>query len=171
MAQQTPQQGSGFGTAGGAQQLGQQGQRVEPQAGQQLGLTLEDALSGEMRLTLHDFVQTANVCEWCADQCIDEGAQMADCIRLCRDVADLATQNVRFLTRDSVFGTDLAEIFAYAAEECARECSQHSHEHCQECASVLRRAVNSTREMLDSLGHRPQGRGQGQSQMEQTQRY
>lgn len=121
------------------------------------GRTLEAALTSEMRITLHDFVQAATVCEWCADQCLDEGAEMAECVRLCRDVADLAMQNVRFLSRDSMFGPDVAETFAYAADECARECSQHPQAHCQECATVLRRAVNSTWEMLDSLGHHPRG--------------
>lgn len=167
MSQQTPYQGSGFGMSGGQQQRGQGEPSVEQQSGRQMGLTLEDALTGEMRLTLHDFVQAANVCEWCADQCIDEGAQMATCIRLCRDVSDLALQNMKFMTRDSVFGPDLAETFAFAAEECARECSQHPHEHCQECARVLQRAAKSTQDMLESLGHRSQGQGE----LRQSQQY
>jgi len=123
---------------------------------------LRDALPGEMRLTLHDFVQAATVCEWCGDECLEEGPEMAECVRLCRDVADLAIQNVRFMTRGSVFGPDVAETFAYAAEECARECARHPHDHCQECASVLDRAVDSTWDMLDSLQHRPQGTQQQQ---------
>ncbi len=35
-------------------------------------------------------------CEWCAEKCPDEGVDMSRCIRLCRDVADLASDNVRF---------------------------------------------------------------------------
>lgn len=115
-------------------------------------LPLENALTGDMRLTLHDFVQTAIACEWCATQCIGKGEQMAECIRLCRDVADLALLNVQFIARDSTFGPDIAETFAFAAEECAVECSQYPHRHCQECASTLMRAVDSTWEMLENLG-------------------
>lgn len=172
--QQQFQQRPGFERTGTSQRIGQQGQGGMSQSGQrgggigqqmagggqggqQMGIELEDALSGEMRLTLHDFVQSALVCEWCADQCLDEGPHMAECVRLCRDVADLALQNVRFIARDSVYGPDIAETFVYAAEECAQECANHPHEHCQECASTLRRAAQSTRELLGSIGRQPQG--------------
>lgn len=117
----------------------------------QLGLTLDEALSGEMRLALHDFVQAAITCEWCANQCLDEGVQMAECVRLCRDVADLAHLNVRFIARDSILGPALAESFVSAAEQCAQECARHPHAHCRECASVLTRAATSTRQLLDSI--------------------
>lgn len=76
---------------------------------------------------------------------------MAECIRLCRDVADLAVQNVRFIARDSIIGPAAAEAFISAAEECAAECARHPHAHCQECAGVLRRAAGSTRGLLDGL--------------------
>jgi hypothetical protein len=113
--------------------------------------TLEEAIPGEMLMALHDFVESAKACEWCADRCIDEGPQMAECIRLCRDVADLATLNIQLLSRDSVFGPEAAELFVSAAEACARECAQHRHTHCRECAEVLDRAVQSTRSMLASF--------------------
>lgn len=170
MAYQQFQQRPGIERTASAQRgsqgmsMSRTGQQAGETTGQQMGLTLEDALSGEMRLALHDFVQSAMVCEWCADQCLDEGPQMAECVRLCRDVADLAMQNVRFIARDSVYGPDVAETFAYAAEECARECSNHPHEHCQECATTLRRAADSTWKLLDSIGHRPEGQGQRQMQ-------
>jgi hypothetical protein len=155
---------------GGTMQQGQPGTMQQGggtmQQGGRIGQTLEDAISSEMRITLQDFVEAANACEWCADQCLDEGPQMAECVRLCRDVADLAVQNVQFIARDSIFGPETAEIFATAAEECARECAQHSHEHCQECASVLQRASKSTFQMLDSFG-----RGQGGSQSQQPQQF
>ncbi len=116
------------------------------------GLTLDDALTGQMRVALHDAIKSARVCEWCADQCIDEGPGMERCIRLCRDVADLARLNAAFVTRDSVFGPDVARTFAEAAEECALECQQHPHEHCQECARVLRRAARTSRELISTVG-------------------
>ena len=154
------QAGGQPGSQQGFQPGGQQGTQPSGQQGVQAGgatasrpseRSLDDALTGEMRLALHDFVQAATVCEWCADRCATEGPQMAECIRLCRDVADLATLNAQFVARDSPFGPDLAETFADAADECARECAQHGHDHCQECASVLRRAVDSTWRMLESI--------------------
>lgn len=134
----------------GTQPTGQPGHVGQP-TGAGLNLTLEEGISDEMRVALHDFVQSANVCEWCAERCIDEGPEMAECVRLCRDVADLATLNVKFLARDSVFGPQVAEAFVTAAEACAQECAQHRHKHCQECAEVLPRAARSVRKMLASF--------------------
>ena len=148
-----PQQWTG-GQQTGSQQYGTGGQQgTGQQVGQQIGLTLDDVLTGEMRLALEDFVETAQVCEWCADQCIAEAdPMMIECIRLCRDVADLARLNLALLARDSIFGPDAAETFAMAAEACADECAQHKHAHCQECARICRQAAESTWEMLATLG-------------------
>lgn len=145
----SPQQGQGAGVQ--SQRIGEQaGTGVTPPHGGR-NLTLEEGISDEMRVTLHDFIQSANACEWCAAQCLDEGPQMAECVRLCRDVADLARMNTQLLTRDSAFGPEVAEVFAAAAEACADECAQHSHKHCQECAEVLTRAARSTRKMISSF--------------------
>lgn len=160
--QQQPPQGYGqqyptaqqMGAMAGQQQtIGQAGPSAGPQQRSGGGnLKLEEAINDEMRVALHDFVQSATAAAWCADQCIDEGPHMAECIRLCRDVADLATLNIQLLSRDSVFGPEAAEIFALAAEACAQECAQHEQRHCQDCAEELNRAARSTRKMLGSLG-------------------
>jgi hypothetical protein len=131
-------------------------------------IQFEDTLDNGMRVALHDFVQATTICEWCADECLGD-PQMERCARLCRDVADLAALNVQFMARDSVFGLDLAETFAHAAEECRQECAQHPHDHCQECASVLGRAVASTWEMLDSVHGTAGGPSQTQTQMQTAQ--
>lgn len=118
----------------------------------------ESALTDDMRLALHDVTQAANVCEWCADRCIDHGVEMAECVRLCRDTATLASVNARFLARDSPFGLDIAEAFATAAAECADECARHDNPHCQECARVLDRAVDTTWRLVDSIERSQPGR-------------
>ena len=144
MSQQQPERGQ-------TPQTGQQppiGQPPSPAAGG----TLEGSITDQMRVVLHDFTEAAKVTEWCAERCIDEGPEMAECVRLCRDVADIARLNVELLTRDSLFGPELAEVFVMAADECARECAKHPHQHCQECAEVLPRAARATRAMLSSLG-------------------
>ena len=129
-------------------------QPMQPQQGTaQQPWQFEDTLTRDMRVALHDFVETATVCNWCANECLGVNEE---CARICRDVADLAALNAQFLARDSVFGVDVAETFAYAAEECEEVCSQFSEPHCQECASVLRRAIDSTWAMLDSFQHVPQ---------------
>jgi len=156
------------GIDGGGQQptiVGQQGIQTSQWSQQQpsshhvggMDLKLDQALTDEMRVALHDFVQSANVCEWCAERCADHGPEMSECLRLCRDVADLASLNVKLLTRDSVFGPEAAEVFITAADACARECATHQHSHCQECSEVLFRAVESVQKMLASFQEQQMG--------------
>lgn len=143
----------------GMQSQGMQSQGVQPGGGgMQMatqrgpGLTVDEGLTEPTRVALHDVIKAHRVCEWCADQCLDEGPEMARCVRLCRDVADLSDVTAEFLIRKSIFAPDVAQTFAEAAEECARECSQHSHEHCQECARVLPRAAETVRELAAAMG-------------------
>jgi len=147
------------GIKGGMQAGG--GQTTTQPMGRQQELRLDEALTNEMRVALHDLVQAANVTEWCAEQCIDAGPQMNECLRLCRDVADLAAMNVSFMTRDSAFGPDLIDVFIEAADACARECAQHAHGHCQECAEALSKAIQSSKQMLARF------QGGGQQPMQQ----
>lgn len=153
----------------GFEQPMQQGQPMQSQQGQPMQsqqsqpMQFEYTLTRDMRVALHDFVEASTVCNWCADECLGD---MEECARVCRDVADLAALNAQFLARDSVFGADLAETFAYAAEECVDVCSQFSEPHCRECVSALRRAIDSTWAMLESLQHIPQ---QGQQSIPQGQ--
>ena len=125
---------------------------------QQSGLRFEDTLNGKMRVALHDFVQVATIANWCADECLGDPS-MTECARVCRDVADLASLNVEFISRGSSFGLDAAETFALAAEQAERVCSQYPHEHCQECASAMRRAIDSTWDLVESF-QQPQRSGE-----------
>nr|WP_233341106.1 four-helix bundle copper-binding protein [Haloprofundus sp. MHR1] len=92
--------------------------------------------------------EATEVCEWCADECAGEGEEMARCLRLCRDVADIASLHARFMARDSNYSTELAEVNAGVAEECAEECDRHDAEHCQVCADVLRECAESCRNLI-----------------------
>jgi hypothetical protein len=162
------QQGMGGQQTGGMQQMGgTSGQQMGGQqmGGQQMGgmggqqiheMRLQDAITPEMRTALEAFADAEDACEWCAEACVASGnPAMAECIRLCRDVADLAGINQKFLARDSIFGQEAAAVFQRAARECAQECAQHSDAHCQECAQVLERAAQSTEAMLRSLAGQP----------------
>lgn len=106
-----------------------------------------DHLSDEQRDCIELCNQAAEVCEWCADECLgDEG--MENCARLCRDVADLTSLHARFMARNSNYSVQLAEACAGACEECAAECARHEADHCQVCADVLRRCAESCRNMM-----------------------
>ena len=112
-----------------------------------MALEFIDHLDEKMQTCIDNCLEAAQVCEWCADACADEGDGMARCIRLCRDVADLATLHARFMARNSAYHRELASICADAAQACAEECARHDHDHCQRCAEVLPDCVESCREM------------------------
>ncbi|ADJ13611.1 four-helix bundle copper-binding protein [Halalkalicoccus jeotgali] len=112
-----------------------------------MALTEIDHLDDEMAECMDNCLEATQACEWCADACAEEGEGMAECIRLCRDVADIATLHARFMARDSGYHADLAAVCADACEECAEECESHDHEHCQVCAAVLRECAETCRGM------------------------
>lgn len=109
-----------------------------------------DHLGDEERECLENCLEAAQACEWCADECAGHGEDMAECLRLCRDVADITTLHARFMARDSNYSSSLAEVCADACEECAEECEQHDHEHCQLCADVLRECAETCRDMASA---------------------
>ncbi|WP_227375736.1 four-helix bundle copper-binding protein [Haladaptatus halobius] len=109
-----------------------------------------DHLSDEMADCVDNCFEAAQACEWCADECAGEGEEMAECLRLCRDAADLTTLHARFMVRNSNYSEELAEACAGACEECAEECSRHDAEHCQVCADVLEACAESCRNMIAS---------------------
>ncbi|MFC7070833.1 four-helix bundle copper-binding protein [Halobaculum lipolyticum] len=105
-----------------------------------------DRLSEEQRECIEICNEAAEVCEWCADECLGDEA-MERCARLCRDVADLASLHARFMARDSGFSASLADACAEACEACAAECEQHDADHCRVCAEVLTECAESCRAM------------------------
>lgn len=110
-----------------------------------------DHLNDEMAECTNNCLEAAQVCEWCADECIQLGDEgMTRCIQLCRDVADLTTLHARFMARDSAYHAALAELCAEVCEECAAECEQHDHDHCQACVDVLRECADSCRDMASA---------------------
>jgi hypothetical protein len=115
-----------------------------------MALTQIDHVEGTMEECIDNCLEAAQACEWCADERAGEGEDMARCLRLCRDVADLTTMHARFMARNSNYSAVLAEACAGACEECAEECERHDAEHCQVCADVLRECAETCREMASS---------------------
>jgi hypothetical protein len=113
-----------------------------------MALTEISHLDDEMADCVDNCWDAVQACEWCADQCAGHGEEMERCLRLCRDVADIADQHARFMIRNSEYSEQLAEACAEACEECAEECSSHDHDHCQLCAEVLPKCAESCRAMM-----------------------
>ena len=98
---------------------------------------------------IDDYLETAQACKWCADECIgNEG--MEECASLSRNVADLTTLHARFMVRDSKYSSQLAETCADACEESAAECAHHDTEHCQGCADMFQQCAESCRQMANA---------------------
>lgn len=135
---QTPQY-SGSSTV--QQHLGgqQRQQRQQQDAGR---------LPQQYRQSLDGVAQAIELCGWCADKCIEEAnPNMIECIKLCEDVVEIGETVLALGPRSSRFAPELAQTFERAAQACARECAQHSHSHCQECASVLPQAAQTVRQL------------------------
>lgn len=108
-----------------------------------------DRLSEDERECIELCNQAAEVTEWCADECLGS-AEMEECARQCRDIADLTSLHARFMARGSDYSTDLARACAEACESCADECDRHDARHCQVTADVLRACAESCRSMASA---------------------
>lgn len=159
-------QQAGQGTTQGMSQMGQgqttgqqptgqtMGQQPTQGMGQSMGGQFQATLPTEFRTALEDFAKVTQIAEWCADRCIEEGPQMAECARACEDLADLAELNEKMIARDSPFGPELAETFIRVATEGLPELRHHQqrHPHVAETVATIDRAINSCSALLESGG-------------------
>ncbi|GAB4098304.1 four-helix bundle copper-binding protein [Sinomonas halotolerans] len=104
--------------------------------------------------------ESAQACTACADACLAEDAvaELARCVRIDLDCADVCSATGNLLSRHS--GEDLrmvriaVEACRIACASCAVECEQHAdhHEHCRLCAEACRRCERACAELLASMG-------------------
>ncbi|HEY4106068.1 MAG TPA: four-helix bundle copper-binding protein [Polyangiaceae bacterium] len=82
----------------------------------------------------------ADACEQCAAACLAEEdvKQMADCIKLDGDCADLCRLVAAFAARGSSFTLLLSAVLADLCKLCCAECSKHPFDHCRVCAGACR---------------------------------
>ncbi|GAA0670679.1 hypothetical protein [Natronoarchaeum mannanilyticum] len=133
---------------GQGEQFHESPQQLVPQTGQEL----DEDLTSELRVALHDFEEVSRTTRWCVDKMVDEGAGMADCIRVCQDLGELADLNVGMITRDSIYGLEAALLFAAVADDGLDVIEQHRMAHCQETADAVRRALDSTWQLIEAFG-------------------
>lgn len=99
----------------------------------------------------------AQACRTCADACATEpnADEMARCIRLDQDCADICDATAKVLSRASEADpTTLAALLgacAAACDACGTECEGHaSMEHCRVCAEACRACESACRKLIDA---------------------
>jgi hypothetical protein len=109
---------------------------------------------------IEECLACAFACTSCADADLAEEdvRELARCIRLDLDCADVCDATRRVLTRQTSFEPSLprslVETCALACRLCAEECERHAdhHEHCRICAEVCRRCEQACNDLLRSIG-------------------
>ena len=91
-------------------------------------------------------------CTSCADACVAEDMDMAQCIRNCLDCADVCSATARLAVRRTAQNIDVLrsqlETCIKACETCAAECDKHDNPHCQLCAKMCRECAEDCRKAL-----------------------
>ena len=116
--------------------------------------------SGHTNQALGDAVHHAMYCAKmalsCADACAAEEMDMAQCIRLCSDTADVCEATTRLGLRRTGHNekilVEMLEFCARVCDECAAECEKHDHEHCKLCAQICRECAADCRRAAESIG-------------------
>lgn len=102
----------------------------------------------------------AMTCMQCADACLSEPsvADMAACIRLDLDCADICGATARVIGRQTAYDAGVTRAMLEACiavcTACAAECGQHGQhmEHCRMCAEECRRCEQACRTLLAGVG-------------------
>ena len=142
----------GAGEVGGQQMGGQTG-TFHQETHQQVGQQFEAELTPELNQALESFDRVVEIASWCADKCIESGPQMAECARLCNDLADVAALNEKLIARDSVNGPEVAETYLLVAQQGLPTLEQFQQSpHVQETLRAVHQSIESTNELLGSIG-------------------
>lgn len=97
------------------------------------------------------------VCTSCADACLSEEGDLARCIRLNLDCADLCGTAAGMLSRpghqDRETLERTLEACVRACRVCAEECDRHADrmEHCRVCAETCRACAEACERMTGAL--------------------
>ncbi|WP_085505930.1 four-helix bundle copper-binding protein [Thalassobacillus devorans] len=97
--------------------------------------------------TLHECMES---CNHCYISCLGEEhvKEMAECIRLDRECADICSLFEQSLTRDTPYVQELAQLCAKACRDCGEECAKHDHDHCQKCAEACRKCADECEKLI-----------------------
>jgi hypothetical protein len=82
--------------------------------------------------------ECAAACNACYEACLKEKdvAKLERCMMLDKDCFDMCELTARALERGSEHADLFLNLCAQICNNCATECQQHHHDHCQKCASA-----------------------------------
>ncbi len=110
--------------------------------------------------TIDALVECANTCSQCADACLSEeglAPELAKCIRLDLDCADVCVATSRVVSRQTEYDANvtwpLLEACAAVCKSCGDECAGHAEHmaHCRICADSCRRCEQACRKLLAAM--------------------
>jgi hypothetical protein len=116
--------------------------------------------SGLLAHIIETLEECANTCTQCADACLSEGGlspELAKCIRLDLDCADVCGTLARVLSRQTEYDANVSRnlLMACAAvcRSCADECSRHAEHmaHCRVCAESCRTCDEACTDFLAAI--------------------
>jgi hypothetical protein len=99
-------------------------------------------------------------CTQCADDCLSEQnvQDLAKCIRLNLDCADICASTARVVSRQTEYDANLTrpigQACAQACKSCGDECEKHAKhgmEHCHICAEACRSCERACEELLHAI--------------------
>ncbi len=101
--------------------------------------------------------ECAQTCTACADACLGEPqvADLAECIRLNLDCADICEATGQMLSRQTYPNLELwnrqLRACALACQVCGAMCHQHAgmHEHCRVCAEACRNCEMACNRLME----------------------
>jgi hypothetical protein len=115
--------------------------------------------AGVLAATIDALTDCAQACTADADDDLSEQnvTELAKCIRLCLDCADVCTTTVGVTSRQTEYDANvtkpLLEACIATCKSCGDECERHAqmHEHCRVCAEACRRCEQACRELLAAM--------------------
>ena len=92
----------------------------------------------------------------CADACLAEDMDMANCIRRCLDASDACTAFYRMASRRTGFNEAAIKAIGaatiIACKQCLEECSKHDNAHCKRCSQMCREVIEDVTKATQGLG-------------------
>lgn len=103
----------------------------------------------KFRSCIEACVRCAQECEHCTMACLqeDDVKQMARCIRLDADCAEICWGAASYMSRGSEFAQEICRVCAEICDACGDECNKFDMDHCQRCAKACHDCAEECRKM------------------------